>query len=59
MRASVILLASFAATSTAFAHPGHIDALGGHDHFIVLGAAALALVIGVGATVLHTRAAKR
>lgn len=48
-----------ASGATALAHPGHVAASGGHDHWLAIGAGVAALVILAGAFVAVRRSAKR
>lgn len=46
MRAALTILAILAATSAA-AHPGHLGAFAGHDHWVAAGAIGLAVLAGL------------
>ncbi|MGB7431483.1 MAG: DUF6732 family protein [Ahrensia sp.] len=53
-----VAIASLSATP-AFAHPGHMSALAGHDHFVAVAAAGLAVAIVVGGLLVRAQAKKR
>lgn len=44
----IILATTLTSLATsAFAHPGHIEAVAGHSHYVVLGALVVAVAIAV------------
>ena len=51
----VALIAALTATTSAWAHPGHVDEVAGHSHWLAYGAAALAVVIAVWAVLTMMR----
>lgn len=56
--AASLAAASFAATA-AFAHPGHVEQVAGHAHWLAWGAGAAALAIVAGALFFGHRAVLR
>ncbi len=48
---------ALAASAPALAHPGHVAEQAGHSHWLAYGAAALAVVIGLGAALFVWRRA--
>ncbi|MBO6551369.1 MAG: hypothetical protein JJ926_10250 [Roseitalea sp.] len=54
------LAAAFSLAATAaFGHPGHVEEVAGHTHWLGWGAAAAALLVVAGALVLGYRAVLR
>lgn len=53
MRMITTALLTLTSATAALAHPGHIEPMGGHDHYVVVGAAGLAVAIGIGAYVVY------
>lgn len=47
MRATIMTFGGILVPGTAVAHPGHLAAAGGHDHWIALGAIGLAAGLGL------------
>ncbi|MBO6637243.1 MAG: hypothetical protein JJ920_04835 [Roseitalea sp.] len=58
IRLPLAAAATLSATA-AFAHPGHVEHVAGHSHWLGWGAAAAALLIVAGALVLGYRAIAR
>ena len=58
LAAASLAAASFAATA-ALAHPGHVEEVAGHSHWLAWGAAAAALAIVAGALFFGYRAVLR
>lgn len=54
-RLALSALVTAAMTGAALAHGGHVAAQGGHDHWIALGAAVLAVAIFAGGVFIGRR----
>lgn len=50
-----ICLAASLLTGAAWAHPGHIDEVAGHSHWLAYGAAAVAVTLAAGGLVWAVR----
>lgn len=59
MRICSLAAAALLVATPAFAHPGHISAVAGHDHFVAIAAAGLAVAIVVGGLVARAQTKKR
>lgn len=59
MRTCSLALAALLSATPAFAHPGHMSSLAGHDHFVAFAAAGLAVAIVIGGLVARAQTKKR